>query len=37
MSARASIEALTVSTLRDVATRYLDTDNFVRVTLLPER
>jgi zinc protease len=37
MSARASIEALTVSTLRDVATRYLDTDHFVRVTLLPER
>jgi zinc protease len=37
MSARASIEALTVSTLRDVATRCLDTDNFVRATLLPER
>ena len=36
MSASASIEALTVSSLRDAAVSYFPTDNYVRVTLLPE-
>ena len=32
----ASVEALSVETLRDAARRYFDMDNYVRVTLMPE-
>ena len=32
----ASVEALTVEVLTDAARRYLDPENFVRVTLMPE-
>ena len=37
LSAPASIEALTASLIHDAARRYFDTDNYVRVTLLPTR
>ncbi len=32
----ASVEALTVEVIRDAARRYFDSDNYVRVTLMPE-
>ena len=32
----ASVEALTADVIRDAARQYLDTDNYVRVTLMPE-
>ena len=33
---RAVIEGLTPQAIRDAARKYLDTENYIRVTLLPE-
>lgn len=37
LSYPASVEALTSAAIQEAAQRYLDTDNYVHVTLMPER